>query len=167
MDVRSGKCFKCGNFGHLARFCRSLILIRGEETGSISNQIRERSPRRTFSRPPPPSRRQHYEPRNLEHQHGLYGYEYFEERSHPQQHYGHYDYAYSEYDYRQYDDRRLRERREYFDNADYYDRYPPRRDYDLSSDFGIRKGERNIGVNPDGNKYPHLYEYGLDSYPKR
>ena len=161
MDVRSGKCFKCGNFGHLARFCRLLILIRSEETGSNCNQIRERSPRRTTSR------RQHYDPRNLGHQLGSYENEYFEGRSHPQQHYGHYDYAYSEYDYRQYDDRRMRERREYYDNAEYYDRYPPRRDYDLSSDFGIRNGERNLQVNPDENKYPHFYEYGMDRYPKR
>lgn len=54
LDVKSGKCFKCGNPGHLARFCRLFILISGDKTESSQSYPMHR---KSYPRPESPRRR--------------------------------------------------------------------------------------------------------------
>ncbi|KAJ1339375.1 hypothetical protein BSLG_006000 [Batrachochytrium salamandrivorans] len=63
-DVKSGKCFKCGSFGHLARFCRGLdtgsmvgVPVTVRDQGYPSKSSYRHLGFRSFSRSPSPRRR--------------------------------------------------------------------------------------------------------------
>lgn len=157
MDVKSGKCFRCGSFGHLARFCRNAAQPRPalkEIRGNLSPRESMMSrPMSTRPRSPIPYRQPEYPTYRQRPVGGMYDHGYYPPQREPEYYRGNYD---PYYEPRSYYEPRYRDNQDYYRDAGIDQRADARMDYSRNAGFDQRGGSRmdhprDAGFDPRGD----------------